>query len=181
MMLPTGPSGPSMSLPPMGASAPPPSMAMPPPSGATPLEQLNSHYDKLSEADSKLKIARSGIDSLVKMGDTVSVEDVVKVAGKLVAKGLDPGAMASLLSEMPEKTELLVAWLEQHDKQLASREADLERVQLVVRHQLGVEGLRTLMQGGDQGQELSAGPPGPPSMSLPQQGAPTAPGGPQNA
>lgn len=116
------------------------------PSGPSPLTQLNSHYDKLGEAQAKLKVAREGMDALVAMGDSVGLPDVVKVAGRLVAEGLDPGAMASLLADAPEKTEFLVQWLQEQDKQIAQREEDVARTQLVVRHQMGVEGLRELMQ-----------------------------------
>lgn len=136
---------------------------MAPKAGPSPLEQLNSHYDKLQEAQEKLAEARSGLDSLVKMGDTVDVADVVKVAGRLVAKGLDPTSMVSLLSEMPDKPEMLVEWLHQHDQQLAQREEDLAKVSLVVRHQMGVEGLRALMAPGRAPGPADA----PPSMMAP--------------
>lgn len=151
-----------------------PNINLPPRKGPTPLEQLSSHYDKLTDAKKKLDIAREGMDGLVKMGDTVDIPAVVKVAGRLVAEGLDPAAMAALLAEMPEKPELLVEWIQQHDQQLVQREEDLGKMQMVVRHQLGVEGLRALMSPGVEPPPEAPVPSGP-SMMLPSTAGSEAP------
>jgi len=107
-------------------------------------QQLASGYKKLTEAKTLLDKVRAGMDSLAALGDMVSHEDVVKEAGKLVAAGLDPSAMASILADMPPEGEALQAWVTQHDQQIAQREQQLEQVQGLVRHEMGTSAMKVL-------------------------------------
>lgn len=107
-------------------------------------ERAHAVFGKLAEARSTLDKAREGLTSLRKLGDLVTQDDVIKEAGKLVAHGLSPMAMAKMLSDMPEKGEELQAWLVQHAAGLAQREAQLEPVLAGARHEMGVTALRAL-------------------------------------
>lgn len=107
--------------------------------------QMFAQYDKLMAAGKLLDAVQAGLMSLHDLGDTVTGADVTKVAGELVAKGLDATAMAGMLAEMPEKGELLAQWVEGHLADLAEREAQLDFVTKGLRQQMGVEAMRGLM------------------------------------
>lgn len=115
--------------------------AAPSPQAADPFVQ----YDKLMAAGKLLDAVSAGLMELHELGDTVTGEDVTRVAGELVAKGLDATAMAGMLAEMPEKGELLAQWVDAHLADLAEREAQLEFVTKGLRQQLGVQAMRGLM------------------------------------
>lgn len=146
-------------------------------------DRARGQFDKLAEARRTLDAARAELTSLTKLGDLVTPEDVIKGAGKLVAGGLSPMALAKLLSDMPEKGEELQAWLIGHVQGLEQREAQLEPVLGAARHQLGVAAMRALIghsvAGGQQ--PALAGP----ALAGPQQQPSAAPnplqGAPSNA
>lgn len=104
-----------------------------------------AQFGKLAEARGMLDRARVELESLGKLGDMITQEDVIKGAGKLVAAGLSPMALAKLLSDMPEKSEPLAAWVQGHAQQLAAREAQLDPVLAQARHGLGVTAMRSLL------------------------------------
>lgn len=112
------------------------------------LENISAAYDKLMEATKKMARIRSGLDGLVALGDTISTEDVVKSAGKMVAAGMTPEGMATVLADMPEKPEQLMEWIGQHDADVRKREADLSAMTKQVRHQLGTMAMGQLAQQG---------------------------------
>lgn len=103
-----------------------------------------AQFDKLAEARGLLDKARAELTDLGKLGDMVTSEDVIKGAGKLVAAGASPLALAKLLSDMPTEGPQLQAWLAQHSTALAQQEAQLQPVLEAARHQLGVTGMRVL-------------------------------------
>lgn len=110
-----------------------------PPAGPSGLEQFHgqmaAHSAKLGEADQTLQKTRGELAKLASMGDAVTPEDVIKGAGALVAHGLSPIAMASLLADMPEGGVALQGWVQQHLQGLEQREQQLSQVQGQVRHQ----------------------------------------------
>ena len=57
-------------------------------------QTAKSQFNKLAEARSMLDKTRVELETLTKLGDIVTSEDVIKGAGKLVAEGLSPVAMA---------------------------------------------------------------------------------------
>ncbi len=138
-------------------------------------DRVKGQFDKLVEARRTLDAARVELTSLTKLGDLVTPEDVIKGAGKLVATGLSPMALAKLLSDMPEKGEELQAWLVGHIQGLEAREQQLEPVLGAARHQLGVAAMRTIIghsMVGDQQPSLAAPPPvASPAAPNPLQGA----------
>lgn len=106
---------------------------------------VKAQFEKLAGARTMLDKARAELTSLTKLGDLVTQEDVIKGAGKLVAAGLSPMAVAKLLSDMPEKGAELTAWLTQHAAGLAAREQQLDPVLAQGRHALGVAAMKTLV------------------------------------
>ena len=132
----------------VGASGAPPSLE-------TQHDQLVAKYSKATEARAMLDKVRLQMDSLAKLGDSVTPEDVIKSAGKLVAAGLEPNAMASLLADMPQNAEALQSWIASHDQQVTQREQQLDQVHGAIQHQMGATGLRLLMQ--NKAKEMMAG------------------------
>lgn len=117
-------------------------------SGAGPLfataSAQKAQFTKLAEARSMLDKVRVELTSLDKLGDLVTSEDVIRGAGKLVAAGLSPMAMAKLLSDLPEQGPAINAWLASHAQAVGQREQQLDPVLAEARHQLGVSALRAL-------------------------------------
>ena len=142
----------------------PSSSPTPPVSAADAHEQAKAHYAKTTAADSMLNSVRAELDKLTSLGDTVTSEDVIQAAGRLVAAGLTPMAMAGLLADMPEGGQALANWVAVHDQDVTQREAQLAPVHALVRHQVGVTGLHSLMQ------QMQTGPGGPGAAPLPMTG-----------
>jgi hypothetical protein len=138
--------------------------------------QLAAMNKKMSEASSTLRKVREGMDRLTALGDIATQDDVVGEAGKLVGHGLDPGAVASLLADMPEGGEPLKAWIAQHDLQIKQREAQQTQVHDQVRHELATTALRVLFA--HHAMDMHQGIP---KDILPQQGGdqPETPSAPQ--
>jgi len=108
--------------------------------------ELQAKYSKLSSARDLLDAVQEQMDGLAAKYDTVSPEDVVTSAGKLVAAGLAPEAMAGMLADMPDNSQALQDWVAQHQKDVAARSEQLDAMLGETRHQMGVVGLRQLMQ-----------------------------------
>ncbi|MCK9361728.1 hypothetical protein M0Q28_05930 [Patescibacteria group bacterium] len=108
--------------------------------------ELQAKYSKLSSARDMLDAVQEQMDGLAVKYDTVSPEDVVTSAGKLVAAGLAPEAMAGMLADMPDNSQALQDWVAQHQKDVAARSEQLDALLGETRHQMGVVGLRQLMQ-----------------------------------
>lgn len=126
--------------------------------GAAPAQSedaLSSAYTKLKEARGRMDAIQDALGKLVDMGDSVTEEDVVKSAGKIVAAGVAPEGMAALLADMPQKPELLAEWLGQHKMEIDQKEAQLDDATDTVRHELGAQALRELM-GHHEAQQMAA-------------------------
>lgn len=108
-------------------------------------ETASAQFGKLSQAGAMLDQARVQLTSLTRLGDMVMPEDVIKAAGRLVAAGLSPLAMAKLLSDMPSDGPQLQSWLGEHVAQITQREQQLAPVLAAARHDLGVSAMRSLM------------------------------------
>ncbi len=136
---------------PAGSPADPTNVA---PSPAPPkpktLEELNesllANYGTLREAGQMLGVTREQIDDLLALQDTVSQEDVIDAASKLVANGLEPTEVAGILADMPEGSEALQVWLQGMSQRLEQQEKFVGDSTKELRHQLGVIGLRRLMK-----------------------------------
>ena len=130
-------------------------------------DQSAAMYRKLSESSARMMSVREMLDSLGKMGDMVTQDDVVKASGKLVGAGIDAGAVAGILSEMPPDGEALQAWIAARDADITQREAALSQQLSVARHQMGVNGLRLLMGHGANPQSAAQAPQAPSGAAVP--------------
>jgi hypothetical protein len=119
--------------------------------------QLSAAYKQLSAAAKQMEMVRKQLDELVELGDTVTTEDVVKSAGKLVAGGMPALEVAKLLSEMPDSGQPLASWLQDKDEMVAANEQQKEQILPLVQHQLGVSSVQVMqaMQGQQQQQQAS--------------------------
>ena len=105
-------------------------------------DRQTAQYDKLREASKQLSAVRGALDELVKLGDLVTSEDVVKGASRLVAAGMSASAVAGLLAEMPPDGAPLQGWLVQHDQVVRQNEAQVAMHTALARHALGTSALR---------------------------------------
>jgi hypothetical protein len=129
-------------------------------SGMSALHDLSrAKFDKLSDAKAMLEKVKSELLPLAKMGETVSQEDVIKAAGKMVGHGLGASAVAGLLADMPQDGQPLAAWVAQHMIGVQQREAQLQPVLAKAQHELGVHAIQLLAAHRMHGPAPS-GPPG---------------------
>jgi hypothetical protein len=122
-----------------------------------------------------LGIARSELDALTKLGDSATIEDVLKGAGKIIAEGGDPKQIMALIagnpqggqSAMPQGGQALASWLMEKDQMLKQQEQQLIPMQALAAHHMGVAGMHMLladriddMRAKGQGSGLAGGPVG---------------------
>jgi hypothetical protein len=135
--------------------------------------QSSAHYSALAKADKMASVARKQLDKLSGMGDSVSPEDVIDSAGKMVASGIDPMQMAGVLADMPEGSgEALAGWVAQHAKAAEVKYAQLQQALAASRHAMGVAALHDLVGHQLPGRPQAASPPNP---LMPGNGAPSNP------
>lgn len=168
--------------------------------GPTDLHTLHAYnklvHQKLVNADRILGVLRGEMDKLALMQDTVTPEDVISAAGRVVGHGVPARELASLLAEMPSQAgQGLAAWVAQQDQALTQQEAHVAQMKEIAQHRMGVSAVRTmaademmargrraaaamgaLAPGGGQGPS----PPGPPSGGMPQPQMVQMVGTPQN-
>lgn len=101
--------------------------------------------DKVDEALAKAKAVRTQLSHLTTLGDLVDEDDVVRAASKIVAAGVEPMTMASLLADMPTSgSEAIASWLAGQEQQFRQKEAQLNAMAGMVRHETGLAALRLL-------------------------------------
>jgi hypothetical protein len=123
-------------------------------------QQNKAQYDKIRTASQQVSHLRSGMDKLLQLGDMVTPEDVMNEAGSVVARGISPKDMATLLSGMPiSGGQQLQQWLALHDTVLRQHEAQTKQALNLARHRMGVSAMQALA-----------------AHNLGMPGAPTAPG-----
>lgn len=108
-------------------------------------DMLNAQFDKMTDAKGMFDKVRKEMDDLVKLGDTVVPDDVIKAAGRLVGHGLGNAAMAEILATMPRQGgQPLAQWVMQQDQDVRVKEAHLAFAKNQAGHHLAVAGLRML-------------------------------------
>lgn len=118
----------------------------------------SARYAKLKEAEGRVSIARESMDRLAELRDTVTQDDVVKAAGRLVSAGAGAAEIAGMLAEMPPDGDALAGWIAQKDLKLRELEGQLEAAKDAARYKLGVSALQHIVatqanhQFGQQGQ-----------------------------
>lgn len=128
-----------------GPSAPTPSQAHMAPLAKN-HQAVSAMFDATQKALKQSANVRQELDKLTGMGDVVTGEDVIEGAGRIVAKGGDPLAMAGVLADMPSEggSAALAGWIAQHDMAAKQHEAMLQAANEVARHQLGVSSLHMI-------------------------------------
>ena len=153
---------------PLGAQAP-----APPPAPTLGDKLMPGHvaakaaFDKTTEAVRRADQVRKVLQGLAEKSDQVTQEDVIEAAGKLVAGGEDPLAMAGLLADMPQEGggQALAGWVAQHAQQAAQMEQQVMQAHRAVAHEVGTSAIH-MMQAIGKGQ-------GPGGASAPTAPAPT--------
>lgn len=103
-------------------------------------------YQNLSQTQSKLAMVGDSLAKLVKLGPAVTVDDVMEQARGLVAAGVEPKALASVLADMPpgQGGEPLAGWVIQHSQTVAQRAQALAPLLAQSRQELGASAIRLL-------------------------------------
>ena len=120
--------------------------------GNHPLEGIANYqkavYQKITSADRMLTRIREEMDKLTNMGDTISPEDVVAAAGRVVAHGVPAREMATLLAGMPTQAgQGLASWIAQQNVAVQQQEAEVARVREIALHKMGVSAVRAMAAG----------------------------------
>lgn len=112
-------------------------------------EHLRSkaQYQAMSKALKQLDHVRKGLQTLADKQDMVSMDDLIDEAGKLVAHGIDPMALAGVLADAPQEGggEALGAWVASHAQTAADAEQNLMQQRALAQHQMGVSAIHLLM------------------------------------
>lgn len=88
---------------------------------------------------------RREMDHLVSKGDTVTPQDVIGAAGRVVGHGMGTREMATLLSDMPTQAgQGLAAWLMVHDANIRQAEAQVRHAKALAQHAVGVSAMRNM-------------------------------------
>ena len=146
-------------------------------------EQAKAQHTQLMQSAKRINAVRKELDSLGKLGDQVTVEDVVKGAGTLVGTGFSPMALAQMLSSMPTTGgQALQAWVAQQDQQVQGMEAQMRQKlvdsavhkggsAMAALHVQTIKGNHQMAQAGAGGQSPPAPamgqPPAPPTQAPP--------------
>lgn len=84
--------------------------------------QIDNVGKQLTQSRDRLNLINQNLGSLSNLGDTVTRDNVIDVAGKLVSDGtIDARKMALMLKDMPNGGPALAQWVQQ--RQLAATEA----------------------------------------------------------
>lgn len=142
----------SQALPQAGADDPgPDQMAIPGVGniqrGPTNLHTMHSYnkivHQKLVQADRMLGVMRDEMDKLALMADTVTPEDVIAAAGRVVGHGVPARELASLLADMPSQAgQGLSAWVAQQDQALTLQESHVAQMRQIAAYRMGVSNMR---------------------------------------
>lgn len=112
-----------------------------------------ARYQKLQKADETLQRVRKIVDKLGALGDLVAEDDVLEAASDLVGVGLTSSAVAGMLADVPQNAEGIQQWVQGQEAQVGQREAQLEHVMKLARHELALTGLRGLIGDAAEGHQ----------------------------
>jgi hypothetical protein len=135
-------------------------------------------FDKTSADSAQIQETQDKLDGLIKLGDSVTPDDVIKVAGDMVASGsASPTEMAQYLSDMPSNGQAIAVWLQQHMQQNQQALQHVSQMKTIARHELGTSALRMLLHGQVPTDGAPGGPVAPPAPGNALAPAPMTPGG----
>ena len=102
-------------------------------------------YGKLVDAARMLDHIRGEMDKLTVMGDTVTPEDVIGSAGRLVGHGVPARELAQILSDMPTQAgQGLAAWVAQNDALVTQQEAHVAQMREIAQYRMGASAMQVL-------------------------------------
>lgn len=134
---------------------------------ATPLSSSEALFDDLSMRKNLLDKILVGLTKLAGKADMVDQKDVTEEAGRLVAAGLQPKAMASLLANMPTQPEMLAKWIGGLRQMAEQRDVELSQQLKLARHNMMTHALGTLIKTPGMNQPFEASPEPQPTPSNP--------------
>lgn len=127
-------------------------------------------FASTAKATAQASSIRNELAELSRLGDSVTPEDVIEGAAKLVGEGLDPMQMAGVLANMPTASGALAPWVEQHLQAMDAHLPQLAQTHAVARHELGMSALRGIVGHAVGGQAAGPPPSSAPAVAL---GAPS--------
>jgi hypothetical protein len=106
------------------------------------MEHHQSNVAAFEESGKMLKrldAVRKGLEKLREKQDIVTMDNVVEEAGKLVAHGIDPIALAGILADAPQQGggEALGAWVAQHAQNAEQAEQQMMQQHKLLQHEMG--------------------------------------------
>lgn len=106
-----------------------------------------SMYADIGQNLKKLDAIRKSLSDLQDKQDTVTMQDVVSEAGKLVTKGLDPMALAGVLADAPQEGggEALGGWVASHAMQAATAEQQMIQQRNMARLNMAMSATHLMM------------------------------------
>lgn len=115
------------------------------------LEQVGrmaqNQYKDGMRAQQVLDHLREELDQLMDHGDMIRPEQVIEAAGRLVGHGIGAAQLAQLMSDMPATGgEGLAGWIRMHDVTVTNAEQALMQENNLIRHRMGMVGMRMLAQ-----------------------------------
>ena len=116
-------------------------------------QQAKAAFGKTGEANRSIGVIRSGLDSIAKLGEAVTSDDVVEEMGKLVGAGISPEPLIALIAgdpsngspPMPESGQALAAWVQGLEQKFQAQEGAIGQAHAQAQHQLGVSAAKVLL------------------------------------
>lgn len=108
-------------------------------------DQARDMFDATGKAVSHIAYMKSEFTKLAGKGAALTGEDVIDAAGRMVARGgVTPQEMSSALADLPPGGQALQAWVQQHLQKYTQMVQQVQVSHDVVRHEVGMSGLRHL-------------------------------------
>lgn len=126
-------------------------------------------FNHTSDLMAKNADVQRELRGIVEMGPAVEVDDVLNMAGRLVASGhFSPMHMATLLSNLPDNGPGIENWAGQQLAQVVRNGQQITQMHAVAQHEMGVSAGRLLEHlgnggGGNMTQEVQRAKSGPPA------------------
>jgi hypothetical protein len=104
-------------------------------------------WEQTGKALKQLDHIRKELDKLGDKQDMVTMDDVVGAAGRLVAHGIDPVALAGVLADAPQDGggAALGGWVQSHAQAAMEGEQKLLALHQANQHEMGVAALHVIM------------------------------------
>jgi hypothetical protein len=108
-------------------------------------DYAKSVYDTITKARTMLEHMRREMDGLTRMGDTITPNDVIQAAGRVVSHGVNAHELAGIMVDMPTQSgQGLAAWVAQQDALIQQQEVHTEMIQSIARQKMGVAAIRAI-------------------------------------